>query len=202
MKREESRRPIKRHVGAHDYPWRKDAEGRPLCRWCGVVVTPPRRSWCSDACVEAYRMVADPAFVRAQVKARDKGVCATCRVDAEEVRVRYMRLYRRCNDAQLGETRTDYVSRNRRRELRKSRLYRWARAAGWPTDPCRDWWEADHIVPVVEGGGCCGLENYRTLCVPCHKRETAALAKRRAQERRRAKRAADPQMVLLEEESR
>lgn len=48
------------------------------------------------------------------------------------------------------------------------------------------WWDADHIVPVVEGGGECGLENYRTLCKPCHKRETAALARRRAAARRQA----------------
>ncbi len=41
-------------------------------------------------------------------------------------------------------------------------------------------WQADHIVPVVEGGGVCGLENYRTLCTACHKIETALLAGRRA----------------------
>jgi hypothetical protein len=41
-------------------------------------------------------------------------------------------------------------------------------------------WEADHIVPVCEGGGCCGLENYQTLCLKCHKEETKNLAKRRA----------------------
>lgn len=41
-------------------------------------------------------------------------------------------------------------------------------------------WQADHIVPVVEGGGECGIENYRTLCTECHKRETAALRKRLA----------------------
>lgn len=43
-----------------------------------------------------------------------------------------------------------------------------------------DLWQADHIIPVIEGGGECGLENYQTLCTPCHKEETAALAKRRA----------------------
>jgi 5-methylcytosine-specific restriction endonuclease McrA len=42
------------------------------------------------------------------------------------------------------------------------------------------YWQADHTTPVAEGGGLCGLEGYRTLCTPCHKRETAALAKRRA----------------------
>lgn len=47
-------------------------------------------------------------------------------------------------------------------------------------------WQADHIVPVIEGGGACGLENLRTLCTPCHRLETAALAARRAAARRRS----------------
>ena len=45
-------------------------------------------------------------------------------------------------------------------------------------------WEMDHIIPVVEGGGCCGLDNLQTLCLPCHKLDTAALAARLAMGRR------------------
>lgn len=41
-------------------------------------------------------------------------------------------------------------------------------------------WDADHIVPVVEGGGECGLDNYRTLCRPCHVVVTRALRARLA----------------------
>jgi hypothetical protein len=44
-------------------------------------------------------------------------------------------------------------------------------------------WEADHITSVCEGGGCCGLDGYRTLCWRHHLEETAALARRRAQHR-------------------
>jgi 5-methylcytosine-specific restriction endonuclease McrA len=47
-----------------------------------------------------------------------------------------------------------------------------------------DAWEMDHIIPVVEGGGCCGLENLRLLCPPCHRGVTAELARRRADQRR------------------
>ena len=36
-------------------------------------------------------------------------------------------------------------------------------------------WEADHIKAVAEGGGECGLENYRTLCTPCHRSVTKKL---------------------------
>jgi hypothetical protein len=30
-------------------------------------------------------------------------------------------------------------------------------------------WDADHILAVKDGGGMCGLDNMRTLCIPCHK---------------------------------
>lgn len=39
-------------------------------------------------------------------------------------------------------------------------------------------WQADHIIPVAEGGGLCGLDNYRTLCTTCHKKVTNELRKR------------------------
>lgn len=38
-------------------------------------------------------------------------------------------------------------------------------------------WQADHIIPVSLGGGLCGLDNYRTLCLLCHKECTAELKK-------------------------
>ena len=44
--------------------------------------------------------------------------------------------------------------------------------------------QADHTLPVAEGGGCCGIGNFRTLCVPCHRQETEAL-RRRLEERKR-----------------
>ena len=37
----------------------------------------------------------------------------------------------------------------------------------------------------MRGGGQCGLNNYRTLCVPCHKATTKKLAGERAVERAR-----------------
>ena len=41
-----------------------------------------------------------------------------------------------------------------------------------------DFWQVDHITPVAEGGGSCGLDNLRTLCTPCHKIETDRLHQR------------------------
>ena len=39
-------------------------------------------------------------------------------------------------------------------------------------------WQADHVLPVAEGGGECTMENIRTLCTTCHQKETNALRRR------------------------
>ena len=59
----------------------------------------------------------------------------------------------------------------------KDRLER-MKLDGWPIHRRQSWWEADHIVPVVEGGGQCGPENYRTLCCRCHPKVTNELRQR------------------------
>lgn len=33
-------------------------------------------------------------------------------------------------------------------------------------------WHADHIIPVHLGGGGCGLDNFQTLCIDCHKEKS------------------------------
>ena len=75
----------------------------------------------------------------------------------------------------------------RARQTRKKEM----QAAGWPYHTCRDWWEADHIIPFSEGGETV-LENMRTLCYPCHKHRT----KKWHGDRKAARREPD-QMVLL-----
>jgi hypothetical protein len=42
----------------------------------------------------------------------------------------------------------------------------------------RTLWDADHIVPVAEGGGACDLSNIRTLCLICHRDATRQLRSR------------------------
>jgi 5-methylcytosine-specific restriction endonuclease McrA len=47
--------------------------------------------------------------------------------------------------------------------------------AEWGLRGRKSLWDADHIIPVVEGGGECDLENIRSLCLICHRRQTSEL---------------------------
>ena len=128
----------------------RSASGRPLCRWCRVEVPKGRRTFCSEACVGEWRLRTDPGYLREKVFDRDRGVCAACGVDTIALR-RDMR-------------RLDYATR--RQFLKTWRLREGSR---------KSLWDADHIVPVAEGGGQCDLSNMRTLCLRCHAAATAAL---------------------------
>lgn len=129
------------------------AGGRALCRWCGLEVPRGRRTFCSDFCVHEWRLRSDPGYLRDQVLARDRGVCAQCGIDC------------------LAEW-------NRIRRLRGER--RVLAFHDWGLKPAkrRSLWDADHIVPVCEGGGECDLSNLRTLCLKCHRRVTGDLRTR------------------------
>ena len=43
-------------------------------------------------------------------------------------------------------------------------------------------WEADHIKPVAMGGGGCGLDNFQTLCLECHKAKTSEFLSNRVRQ--------------------
>jgi 5-methylcytosine-specific restriction protein A len=133
-----------------------------LCRWCSGAVKPPRQSWCSEACVEQYSIQSDPSFVRRRLLARDKGVCAACGFDCAA-------LQRELRDLRWSHDGGDHAV-----ALRKAAL-------GIPAHRTT-FWDADHIVPVVEGGGLCGLDGYRTLCWKCHQQVTSELRARMARE--------------------
>lgn len=135
--------------------------GRIRCRWCGTEVDPPRRTFCSDACVHEYKLRSNPGYLRRLVFQRDRGVCAACGVDTEALR------------RSVRALRTAVARRARCATLR----FPVGRLSG-------SWWDADHILAVEEGGGECDLSNIQTLCVPCHVQKTAEHARRRADRRK------------------
>jgi hypothetical protein len=186
---------------------KRDAEGRVICSCgCGRPPGKGRRTWHGQECVDRWMWANSPRFVRMKLEERDRGICALCGADAERAR---WRTERAASDWDwyrvhgLEARRRSFQRRNPKRFdvpdfLRSDRWCHWqprvarareARKAemrrhGWPIHRRQSWWEADHIVPVVEGGGQCGAENYRTLCCRCHGSETAQLRKRLAEARR------------------
>ncbi len=151
--------------------------GRALCRCgCGREVGKGRRTFYSEACVEAWRLKTDPGFVRDKVWQRDHGICARCGLDTEEEQKRLQGLW-------VAWRNSDYRGRRVAHEALQQALQPY----GLDT-PCRSLWEAHHVKPVSEGGGECGLDGYETLCLKCHKRETREWHRAKARERRAAKR--------------
>ena len=128
----------------------KGPEGRALCRWCALEVRGRRRTFCSDGCVHEWRLRTDPGYLRQRVFARDQGRCSLCHIDSVEA---FRRLKR---------------SRGSSRNIM---LEYW----GLQSVNRKSLWDADHILPVCEGGGECDLENIRTLCLACHKDVTYQL---------------------------
>jgi 5-methylcytosine-specific restriction endonuclease McrA len=155
------------------YPHTKGPDGKNVCRYCRGEVPRPRIYWCSDTCVDAAYLRCDPSYQRRKVEERDLGVCVTCGLDTEAVRRAYRRAMKSAGHpwAVAGKA-------------VRGRVDTLGLAAGTYDIP--HFWEMDHIVPVIEGGDEIEdtLGNLRTLCIPCHKRETKELAGRRAKERR------------------
>lgn len=131
--------------------------GLPLCRWCDLeIMAKRRRTFCSDYCVDQWRLRTDPGYLRERVFARDHGLCAECGADT----VRIFAALKRAR----GKVRAEGL-----------RLYGMQSIASR-----RSLWDADHIVPVAEGGGQCDLDNIRTLCLICHREATRKLRERLA----------------------
>lgn len=125
------------------------AIGERTCRHCGKPVTGRRRTLCSTECAHEWRLRTSPSYVRRMVYKRDRGRCALCGLHTASLRAKWNKMAaeeRAAAEAEFG--------------LRKGR---------------RSMWDADHITPVALGGGLCGLDGYRTLCLPCHRKVTAEL---------------------------
>lgn len=156
-------------------PWHfrgRNADGRKLCFCgCGRTVGKGRASSHSAECSDWWRSHSDFEWIKMQMEKRDKGVCAACGLDTHKLRARIHGIKLRFQQ-----------------RWRHSHLTRWLLARGWEISGRKRWWDADHVVPVIEGGGGCTVDGYRTLCIPCHKRATAQLAARRAAKRKPADR--------------
>ena len=132
-------------------------EGYRCCRYCSGSVKPPKRTFCSPNCVHQYKLRSNGSYLRHQVYLRDRGICAICGLDTKEL-ARQLLLLRIDDPARDLLLKQNNIHKTRKIKSRKN-------GGGL--------WDADHIICVKDGGGQCGLENIRTLCIKCHKLRTA-----------------------------
>lgn len=157
--------------------------GRALCRRCQTEVPKGRKTFCSEDCVHEWRLRTSASYLRSVTFNRDKGICAMCGLDCVALEDQWRKL---THEAGRGF----FCSRTivLRDPEKWPNLTAFVQQYPWH-NPNISNWAADHIVPVVEGGGECGLENIRTLCLGCHNQETKKLRERLKQKRRDEKRA-------------
>ena len=162
----------RRADGVYSSPAPRDAAGNKLCRNCRGPLPKGKPHNCSPECSEEWRGKTSPSYMRYLVHKRDRGICALCGLDCDALweAVKWVNKHLNC----------EYSWDHKSERIEFKYAFGFQR---WPGEL----WDADHITPVVEGGGECGLDNYRTLCIPCHKKETAELARRLAENRHREK---------------
>ena len=119
----------------------------------------PDSPFCSERCAARYASAEKRASARRQLFERELGICQLCHFDAHAFYKRIAAL----------------PSEHERMQALMASPYSTAseRLKRMLTAPKEgDFWEADHIVPVAEGGGETCLDNFQTLCVPCHQKKT------------------------------
>ncbi len=160
------------------------ARERGTCTWCGAAVGKGRRSWCSQRCVDEFRSHCDPQYVLARINRWANGGCKSAwrvlRCESCGLDVNARACAARWMQKRVVGLRPHRRSRvGRRKKILRDRMASILYRARWDRRLLPlDQWELDHVTPVCEGGGLCGPEGLRVLCVPCHRKATAALRKR------------------------
>lgn len=131
-----------------------------LCRFCKQEVHPPRKTFCSDNCVHEWKLRSSTKYLREHIYKRDLGVCNACKSDTRLQKIKLENILKECGN---NEKHPKYqgVLAMLKLTIKEARS---------------SLWHGDHIVPIESGGGECGLENYQTLCIACHKSKNAGQA--------------------------
>jgi hypothetical protein len=131
-----------------------------LCRNCGQNVKrfdSRKQTFCCNECVKEWKIKSDPVYARRLVLKRDKGICTCCGRDTLEIQKQIEIIRTRYG---TGST-ADYIEQ----------LF-FEQQGLDPMLHRKTFYDADHIKPVSQGGGECGLEGLRLLCLWCHAKAT------------------------------
>lgn len=159
------------------YRKKKTPDGKPACRRCAKAVPQGRRTWCSDVCVADALIRCQPATARAWVEIRDNGVCNQCGLDTKALKKAFQAALRAAREHDY-QANLKWSDSGEAAEVKK-RLWDLGLK-----DSSMDFWDMDHRLEVINGGGHCSLSNLVTLCKPCHKAKTKVLAGERAAAKR------------------
>lgn len=125
-----------------------------LCRWCGNEVPKKRRTFCSESCVHEHLLRSNIDYMRQNVFKRDLGICCICGLDCENLKYEATLLLKESDKFKVAEFLSSYSIPSSRIKGFISRNV--------------SLWDADHKIPVRNGGGGCGLDGMQTLCSGCH----------------------------------
>ena len=144
------------------------------CAWCGNCLSAAsvagEATYCTEECAVEGRLRRGGRFASSNIRSTlfslEGGKCCLCGIDAHS-------LFKQILALKAPERLNKLLSVNwtlpKTRKAMDSLL----------NDPTEgNFWQADHIRAVAEGGGDASLDNLRTLCVPCHAVETAKLHRR------------------------
>eukprot|EP00850_Spirogloea_muscicola_P002849 SM000011S19027 [mRNA] locus=s11:399749:406722:- [translate_table: standard] len=160
----------------------RSADGLPLCTLCMQACLDEKAYapqafqdlFCSRVCYVEYLSRTSPRYLRQALFQMERGVCSLCHLDCHSlvVSLKGMKCEVLRREAVLQQAPAFASCPHLLEKLVES-----------PEEGRA--WHADHILPVSEGGGQCGVENLRTLCVVCHKAITQVQAKKRAKLRKK-----------------
>jgi len=176
----------KRRIGRQDLKQLRDENGKPLCVWCDGKLTGRQQRWCGEKCIGEFNLISNFDLLADKVWERDQSKCVLCGLEGKRVFDRAFPRYPHKTWMRTTEDRESYEADWERFVAEELPLARETRAQYPWLKPTVTPMQVDHIIPVVEGGGCCGIENLRLLCHPCHAAETYNL-RQRMKERNNAK---------------
>ncbi|ORC88620.1 putative SNF2 DNA repair protein [Trypanosoma theileri] len=122
--------------------------------------------FCGGSCREAFYIKRSGFAVRRSVREADKGICSCCQVDCETL----------CALVAVATTRKDresIIDQMHPHMRHYPNLFN--RIVEHPVPG--NVWNADHILPVSQGGGEASMDNLQTLCVACHLEKTISESK-------------------------
>jgi len=150
------------------------------------AILPDRAAlFCSADCDRAAAVATSSGAARRALYQLERGVCQECRLDCQLL-LRRLQMIRK--GSPNWRTRRRLAVYQMAPDFADAKHHKWVEHMV-TSAVAGNVWHADHIVAVFQGGGGCGVENLRTLCVRCHSAVTSRQAAQRAEARQARKKA-------------